>query len=60
MRNAVKKILLKYGSLFCAVSLTIVPYISEKCRIIWYQPKEPDGFEEFIGNVRGEKQNENQ
>jgi cyclic lactone autoinducer peptide len=41
------KIAMRFARLLVLMAPYIAGLASESCRIIWYQPKEPDGLEEF-------------
>lgn len=46
-----RKLLVKAGRLLCACSVVISPLVVEGCKTRYYQPKEPDGLEEFAKKV---------
>ena len=48
----VRKLLVKAGRLLCACSVVISPLVVEGCKTRYYQPKEPDGLEEFAKKSR--------
>ncbi len=48
----VRKIIEKYGKLICMVAVLITTFGLNDCKGSWYQPKEPEGLEEFIKNKR--------
>ena len=47
-----RKLVVKAGRLLCACSVVISPLVVEGCKTRYYQPKEPDGLEEFAKKSR--------
>lgn len=41
-------ILSKGSMLLKGLVKRMAPFIYQECRIIWYQPKEPNGIEEYL------------
>ena len=49
IRNKVSQLT---ASLLRKTVLDFSPYILNECRIIWYQPLEPEGFEDFVNSIK--------
>ena len=47
MEEKIKNILLSHAALVTAIVSLVAPVISQSCKMLWYQPVEPDGLEEF-------------
>lgn len=48
----VKKIVKMAGKVLCMAACAVAPMASEICRCKYYQPKEPDGFEDFVNSIK--------
>ncbi len=47
MKNKIISFIQKHGTTFCALAVMTAPVISKSCRVIWYQPEEPEGLKAF-------------
>ena len=54
MTNAIKKFVMKYSATISAIIIFFAPSISQECRLLWYQPMEPEGLDEFVASNRNE------
>ena len=48
MKSKIRKVLNKYEHIICSVLMFIGILTLNQCGKNWYQPKEPEGFLEFI------------
>ena len=51
LKKFITKVLINNGTRLCALAV-VMASISPMCRGNWYQPKEPDGLEEFLGRSK--------
>ena len=55
MMCKIESFLLSKGSMLLkGLVKGMAPFIYKECRIIWYQPKEPDNIKAFL-DIKGEK-----
>ncbi|MGN0395385.1 MAG: cyclic lactone autoinducer peptide [Coprococcus sp.] len=47
MKGFINNIVKRYGAALCALVIAVAPIAVNSCRYKLYQPKEPDGLEEF-------------
>ena len=47
MTERLKHLLLSYSAVVTAVVAFVAPFISQDCKILWYQPVEPEGLDDF-------------
>lgn len=45
---SLRKILVKYGNVLCALAVLVAPMAARTCRLLYYEPKEPEGLDEFV------------
>ena len=43
-------------NMLVSIAILLAPIISDSCRIIWYQPEEPEGFKDFVNNLKRNKE----
>ncbi|MBO6207341.1 MAG: cyclic lactone autoinducer peptide [Lachnospiraceae bacterium] len=48
MKGLIDKIISKNAFWICAVVFSALPYISESCHGLWYQPEEPEEVRRFL------------
>lgn len=48
----IKRFLAKRASLVTALVMVVATSSANFCRCMWYQPKEPDGLDEFVKRER--------
>lgn len=48
MKQKISKYLLKYGSMLCAIAVTVTKFGVLSCRGQFYQPKEPKNLKMFL------------
>ena len=51
-RNKIRDFFRKYGSVLCSLAILASVHASDYCRTFWYEPEVPEGFEEFVKNIR--------
>lgn len=52
MRGIFEKFMRKHGSSLCALAILISSVSVDVCRGNWYQPKEPEGLQDFLKGQR--------
>ena len=50
LKNAITKLITKYGALLCTVSVAVMALGVDSCRNSFYQPEEPDDLRTFLMN----------
>lgn len=52
LKKIITKVLINNGTRLCALAVVMASISPMCCRGNWYQPKEPDGLEEFLGRSK--------
>lgn len=52
LKKFITKVLINNGTRLCALAVIMASISPMCCRGNWYQPKEPDGLEEFLGKPK--------
>ena len=50
MRKWITVFICKYGEKLCTLALALATVTVSHCRGLYYQPEEPDNFQEFVRN----------
>lgn len=58
VRKLLKSVVKKYDNVFCSMAHFAAPIASSTCRSNLYQPKEPDGLDEFAKEMIGVQDNQ--
>ncbi len=48
MKKRIRSIILRVGTVICSLAIFAEVFSVERCKGIWYQPKEPDGYGDFL------------
>lgn len=52
MRERFEEFMHKYGNKLCALVILISSISVDTCHNSWYQPKEPEGLQDFLNKQR--------
>lgn len=48
MKRKIQKIIQRYGKQICAMAMTAGTLSVSYCRTLFYEPKQPDNFQDFL------------
>ena len=52
MKSKINWLIMRYGKQLCSIAMISAILTTSQCRVLFYQPIEPDGLLEFVENKR--------